>query len=464
MLLPARWPLSVMLFATCLVMSHDRVVGQDTATLQRSATLERFTLPATDEGLAGDGPIRRYDWFQNLWQKRRADFASREATQHGAIVFLGDSITQGWGDDFQEDFGELNVANRGISGDTTRGMLLRLDEDVLSLDPSAVVMLMGTNDLEEQAEPATIVANIRLILDEIKDHDADVPIVLCQVFPSSDTKKRPAEKIQEINRLIAAAVKGDAQVTLVDTWTLFADAEGDAKLEEFPDLLHPNRAGYEKWKAAIWPILATLGFVDTEAVTFEPEPGFKSLFNGYDLTGWSFRPTTKQMLASREKWLGRDPDNAPAWPIVADTISLDGKSSSEDGRYVAKNGRLIVTTPPEGRKIQQLWTSRHFAGDFTLKLEFRATPNADSGVFLREPQLQCRDFPLAGPYKDLKKFRSGQWNQLVVTVKDGVARCTCNGEVIEAAMKLPESGPIGLEGDRGQMEYRRIQIAAAEIF
>ena len=47
----------------------------------------------------------------------------------------------------------LNVANRGISGDTTRGMLLRLDDDVLSLDPSAVVMLMGTNDLEEQAEP-----------------------------------------------------------------------------------------------------------------------------------------------------------------------------------------------------------------------------------------------------------------------------------------------------------------------
>ena len=165
------------------------------------------------------------------------------------------------------------------------------------------------------------------------------------------------------------------------------------------------------------------------------------------------------MLAGRARWLGRDPENAPAWPIVTETISLDGKTRTPDGRYVAKNGRLIVTTPPEGRKIQQLWTSREFPGDFTLKLEFRATPNADSGVFLREPQLQCRDFPLAGPYKDLEKFRSGQWNELVVTVKDGVAHCTCNGEVIEAAMKLPETGPIGLEGDRGQMEYRRIQIS-----
>ena len=123
---------------------------------QETATLERFTLPDTDEGLAGEGPIRRYDWFKNLWQKRRSEFAARAAQEHGAVVFLGDSITQGWGDRFQGDFGDLSVANRGISGDTTRGMLIRLDQDVLSLDPSGVVMLMGTNDLEEQAEPPTI--------------------------------------------------------------------------------------------------------------------------------------------------------------------------------------------------------------------------------------------------------------------------------------------------------------------
>ena len=45
-----------------------------------------------------------------------------------------------------------------------------------------------------------------------------------------------------------------------------------------------------------------------------------------------------------------------------------------------------------------------------------------------------------------------------VTVKDNVARCLCNGEVLEEALKLPESGPIGLEGDAGQMEYRRIRL------
>ena len=229
-------------------------------------------------------------------------------------------------------------------------MLIRLDQDVLSLDPSGVVMLMGTNDLEEQAEPATIASNIGLIVERIKRHDPEIPIVICNVFPSSAEKKRPADKIQEINRLVAKSFKGDAQVTLLDTWTLFADEDGDAKPEEFPDLLHPNRAGYEKWKAAFWPLLATLGFVETEPDDFEPEPGFESLFNGKDLTGWCFRPTPESMLRARSRWLARDPDNAPAWPIVKETISLDGKRASEDGRYVARHGRLIVTTPPEGRK------------------------------------------------------------------------------------------------------------------
>jgi len=122
----------------------------------------------------------------------------------------------------------------------------------------------------------------------------------------------------------------------------------------------------------------------------------------------------------------------------------------------------VVTTPPEGRRIQQLWTTRQFPKDFTLKLDFRATPNADSGVFIRKPQLQCRDYALAGPWKELKSYKAQDWNELVVTVKNGTAHCTCNGEVLNAAMKVPATGPIGLEGDRGQMEYRRIRLKELE--
>ena len=396
----------------------------------------RFQIPDSDEGLPGAGPLRRYDWFKQLWAERRSAWAERVKQDQGALVFLGDSITQGWSDDLGGAFPKVKVANRGISGDTTRGVLLRLKEDVLALKPAGVVLLIGTNDLEEKAEPETIAGNLKLIVAELKSHNAKMPIVLCQVFPSSQTKQRSAEQIKQVNQLCAAAVKGDGQVTVLDTWTLFADAEGNAKLDEFPDLLHPNKAGYAKWAAALRPILATLGFIETETDSFAPEPGFASLFNGRDLSGWGFRD--QKSLEKQE--------------------AFDGQTTSSDGRYVAKNGRLIVTTPPEGRKIAQLWTTREFPKDFTLKLEFRATPNADSGVFLRKPQLQCRDYPLAGPYKELSKYKPQEWNELVVVVKDGAAHCTCNGEVLEAELKLPATGPIGLEGDRGQMEYRRIRI------
>jgi lysophospholipase L1-like esterase len=420
-----------------------------------------YALPATDDGLPGAGPIRRYEWFQKLWSTKRAKWAGEVKEKQGALVFLGDSITQGWGDGLRGSFGDTLVANRGISGDTTRGMLIRLQKDVLDLNPSGVVMLMGTNDLEEGADPQTIADNLALIIEKIHAHNPKVPIVLSFVFPSSESKKRPAEKIQEINRLYQTKVKGDAGVHVIDTWTLFANEKKDAKVEEFPDLLHPNEAGYKKWSSALRPVLEVIGLV-SPVVEQSPEQamndaGFESLFNGKDLTGWGFRPTTADERKSRERWQSRDP-NAPAWPIIEEAKSFDGKPTSDDNRYIAVNNRLVVMSPPEGRRIQQLWTTRDFNSDYVLKLEFRATPNADSGIFVRGKQLQCRDFVLAGPYKELKSYKPQEWNQVEISVTGNTARYQCNGEVLEEAFAVPSTGPIGLEGDRGQIEYRNIRI------
>ena len=417
----------------------------------------RFQIPATDDGLPGSGPIRRAEWFRQLWVQKRSQWAREIERDQQAVVFLGDSITQGWGDQLGTSFPGLKIANRGLSGDTTRGVLIRLPDDVLSLKPSAVVLLIGTNDLEEEAEPTTIAANLKLILAALKNHNSKMPVILCQVFPSSASKKRPADQIRAINQLYAAARKGEAQVTLLETWPLFANAEGNAREAEFPDLLHPNADGYKKWAAALRPLLSALGFIEREPDTFAPEPGYLSLFNGHDLTGWGFRITPENDLKSAANWKKNDP-NAPPWPVVTAPVHFNGQTRSPDGRYVALNGRIIVTSSPEGRRIQQMWTDREFPKNFILKLEFRATPNADSGVFIREPQLQCRDYPLAGPYKTLKNYRPQDWNEMVVTVTDRTALCTCNGEVLEAAFKVPATGPIGLEGDLGQMEYRHLQL------
>jgi hypothetical protein len=171
--------------------------------------------------------------------------------------------------------------------------------------------------------------------------------------------------------------------------------------------------------------------VAQSAESWSPEEGFRSLFNGKDLTGWSFS------LEER----------------------FDGKTESSDGRFTAGNGILAVQPQKEGQKrIGKIQTVEMFPKDFVLRLEFRASVNADSGIFLRGKQLQCRDYLVAGPYKELKKYKAQDWNVVEITVKDGVAHCTCNGEILEEAYKLPENGPIGFEADRGLMEYRRVRI------
>jgi lysophospholipase L1-like esterase len=457
-MLHLSWPSPPRLVGTAILFSL--LASNPAAATPRAASSQardRFSIPATDDGLPGVGPIRRYAWFQSLWRERRSEWALQVDQDRNAVVFLGDSITQGWGGGLGAAFPGVKVANRGISGDTTRGMLLRLQEDVLALDPAAVVLLAGTNDLEEGATPELIASNLELILAALERHDAQLPIVLCQVFPSSGTQKRPADRIKALNALYLAAAKKHPQVTYLETWPLFSGPDGDATAAEFPDLLHPNETGYAKWAAALRPVFATLGFSELTAEAFTPEEGFESLFNGRDLTGWGYRPTSEKDKASAARWQASDPA-AAAWPFVTEAVAFDGLTATPDGRFAVIGGRLVVTTPREFRKIQQLWTTREFPRDFVLKLEFRATPNADSGVYLRGPQLQCRDYRLAGPYKELKRYRPQDWNEIVVTVKDGAAQATCNGELLEAALALPASGPLGVEGDRGQMEYRRIRI------
>jgi len=177
---------------------------------------------------------------------------------------------------------------------------------------------------------------------------------------------------------------------------------------------------------------------------WKPDEGFRSLFNGKDLSGWCFREKTPRT------------ETKPGAIIT----EHKGKTASQDaGTYTAKDGVLVISFPNEQDKLTgQIYTVEEFPQNFILKLQFRASVNADSGIFIRKPQLQCRDYLVAGPYTELKKYKPQKWNQVIIRVKDGVAHCTCNGEVLEAALELPATGPIGLEGDRGQMEYRRIQI------
>lgn len=174
-----------------------------------------------------------------------------------------------------------------------------------------------------------------------------------------------------------------------------------------------------------------LACVATSSATSFADDGFVDLFNGKDLTGWGYKSGAV----------------------------FDGKTEADDKRYAAKDGILVVNP---GKGTGQLWTTQKFPKDFELRLEFRAGVNADSGLFIRGPQLQVRDYLTVGPYKTLKKYKPQDWNEIVVVVKEGIAHCTCNGEILEEKLKVPETGSIGLEADKGQMEYRNIRIKVAK--
>lgn len=169
-----------------------------------------------------------------------------------------------------------------------------------------------------------------------------------------------------------------------------------------------------------------------QASTIPAEAGYVSLFNGKDLTGWGY----------------------PNGPKFDGLTEVPG----DDRRFKVVEGLLTAYARTPQQRTLVLQTTETFAGDFILKLEFRASVRADSGIFVRGRQLQCRDYTTMGPYRTLTKYKPQEWNEVEIIVKGATALCTCNGEVLEAAMPVPASGGIGLESDGGTMEYRNIRL------
>jgi lysophospholipase L1-like esterase/poly(3-hydroxybutyrate) depolymerase len=216
-----------------------------------------FAQPPSNQ-CPGAGPMQSGIWFRGLWRSRREQWAKSKEGEQGAVVFFGDSITQQWGS-LANDFSKLKTANRGISGDTTRGLRTRLQGDVLVLHPKAVSILIGTNDLDQGGAPEAVAENLKVIVADMHKANPDMPIIINKVMPRGPKPGFFPEKIKILNGLYEDAFKNDSKVTFCDTWTLFDDGNGSCKKEEFPDLLHPNAAGYGKWTTELMPIFAKLG-------------------------------------------------------------------------------------------------------------------------------------------------------------------------------------------------------------
>ncbi|MCE9580991.1 MAG: acetylhydrolase [Planctomycetes bacterium] len=195
------------------------------------------------------------------WDERRGVFAAREAADRGAVVFAGDSITAWWAG-LPEAFPKLKVANRGISGDTSRGLLARFHADVLALEPRAVVILIGTNDLHLGAKPADVTFNVHEILDLLDRERPGTPVVLCCVMPRKPEPGLFPDELLHLNAQLRSFATVRRGVTWCDTWEVFATDIGGVRDDEFPDGLHPNEAGYAKFAEALRAALKSAGVGD----------------------------------------------------------------------------------------------------------------------------------------------------------------------------------------------------------
>jgi hypothetical protein len=150
---------------------------------------------------------------------------------------------------------------------------------------------------------------------------------------------------------------------------------------------------------------------------FQLEEGFTRLDNGRDLEGWT--------------------GNTAGWSVVDEAIHLDSK---------AARGNIYSKTT--------------HSRDCVIRLEFRATKRADSGVFIHGAQLQVRDYPTAGPKQYAGPAKpAGEWNALEFDITGGVAVVKLNGEVIEKAWKIGSNAKqgLGLQKESGDFDFRRVR-------
>jgi len=189
-------------------------------------------------------------WFLPNRDGRLAKFKADETADQGAVVFVGDSITAKW--KLEQAFPDHKIANRGISGDTTRGMLCRFEDNVLALHPKAIVLLGGINDLFGRGTPEIISANVRSILELARKAD-DMPIFVCEVLPC---KGRPRELVMATNAALAKVVGDFANVHLVRTYAPLLKPDGTQDETLFLDGTHPNEVGYAVLQRTLSPELA----------------------------------------------------------------------------------------------------------------------------------------------------------------------------------------------------------------
>jgi len=208
-------------------------------------------------------------WSLPWWRPRHeAKLAAiRELRASGRspqLVFIGDSITQGWEDAgkavWAERFAKHDALNLGFGGDKTENVLWRLQQgEIDGIAPKVAVLLIGTNNTGDRGDdPDTTAAGVRRVLDEIRLRLPDTKILLLAIFPRG---ARADDAKRAVNTRINARIRGFADgrvVHFLDVGASLTNADGSLSPEVMPDQLHLSEVGYRQWALAMQPTLTRL--------------------------------------------------------------------------------------------------------------------------------------------------------------------------------------------------------------
>ncbi|TXH29688.1 MAG: G-D-S-L family lipolytic protein [Cyclobacteriaceae bacterium] len=234
---------------------------------QHNVPVETFIYESGPHGFGMYNPTAKEQWIDAClrWIKRNfepnLDWANLKrfesenknltnpVSTENRIVFMGNSITEGWSRLAPGFWNGKPYINRGISGQTTPQMLLRFKQDVIDLNPKVVVILAGTNDIAGNTGPMTLEQSRDNIIAMAQLAKANgIKVILSSVIPAFDFPWRPglepAPKIVALNQMIKAYCARN-KIVYLDYHTAMKDERNGLKKELGSDGVHPNEAGYE---------------------------------------------------------------------------------------------------------------------------------------------------------------------------------------------------------------------------
>ena len=199
-----------------------------------------------------EGPRKRFEELNRRVEAARGDVD---------VLFLGDSITQGWEGSgkevWQEFYGPRKAVNIGIGGDRTQHVLWRLENgNINGIKPKVTVLMIGTNNSNrDDHTPGEILEGVTAIVRKLRASLPDTKILLVAIFPRGATFSDQRGKILQVNQALAKLDDGKS-VFFIDFGHKLIEADGSISKSVMPDFLHLSPAGYRIWAESIEPKLA----------------------------------------------------------------------------------------------------------------------------------------------------------------------------------------------------------------